>query len=186
MGTIDSKVIHAIHFAAQQHSGQTRKGDSQTPYINHPIRVVSVLVEHQEHDTDLLSAAALHDVIEDTVSNEHEMQKLSEEIRNAFGKGVLRIIQEVSDDKSLPFHDRKHLQVVNTPNLSAEAKKIKIADKICNITDMMADPPQGWSSERKKNYLEWAGRVIEGAKGVNKQLENTFEETKQKAYQRIQ
>jgi guanosine-3',5'-bis(diphosphate) 3'-pyrophosphohydrolase len=172
-----TKVFSALELASIRHSGQTRKGDKKTPYINHPISVINVLTRHGEDNPDLLAAAALHDVIEDTARTKEEIDKISSLIKEKFGEEVLKIILEVSDDKNLPFQKRKDLQVINTPRLSPEAKKLKIADKICNIKDMINDPPSNWSVERKKNYLEWAAKVIEGARNNNASLEKDFDET---------
>jgi len=185
MTYIKDVVIRAIEFAAQRHSGQTRKGNTKSPYINHPIKVVSLLLDFNENDTDLLSAAALHDVIEDTARGDQEIQQLEETIEEKFGDKVLGIVQEVTDDKQLPFKKRKQKQIEDTPRLSHEAKKIKIADKICNITDLKEDPPVGWSNERKNKYIEWAEKVIEGARGVNRKLEAHFDIISREAYEMI-
>ncbi len=172
-----TKVFSALELASIRHSGQTRKGNNKTPYINHPIGVINVLAKHGEADTDLLAAAALHDVIEDTAGNKEEIDQISSHIKENFGEKVLRIVLEVSDDKSLPYQKRKDLQIINTPGLSPEAKKLKIADKICNIRDMIKNPPPDWTIERKRTYLEWAVKVIEGARNSNQSLEKDFEET---------
>lgn len=178
-------VIRAIEFAALRHSGQTRKGNEKTPYINHPIKVVSLLLDFHENDSDLLSAAALHDVIEDTAREDREIRQLEKIIGQKFGNKVLNIIWEVTDNKQLPFQERKQKQIQDTPHLSQEAKKIKIADKICNITDLKEAPPVGWSRDRKNSYIEWSTKVIEGAKGVNKELEAYFAKISREAYKTI-
>jgi len=185
MSQVDAIVIEAIDFAAQRHSGQTRKGKKQSPYINHPIKVMNLLVAHHETGADLLMASVLHDVIEDTAKTEREIGELSDILRKKFGRRVLDIVLEVSDNKALPFQERKRLQVVNTPRLSEQARKIKIADKTCNLIDMMEDPPENWSNERKLQYVEWAGQVIDGARGVNPGLEQEFDATRHKALRRF-
>ena len=185
MTYIKDVVIRAIEFAAQRHSGQTRKGNTKSPYINHPIKVVSLLLDFYENDSDLLSAAALHDVIEDTASGDREIRQIKQIIEEKFGNKVLGIVQEVTDNKQLPFKERKQKQIHDTPKLSHDAKKIKIADKICNIIDLKEDPPIGWSNERKNKYIEWAEKVIEGARGVNGKLEAYFDKISREAYELI-
>ena len=59
-------ILKAIDFAAKKHQNQRRKNPSQTPYINHPIGVAMVLSECGVTDVDVLSAAILHDTVEDT------------------------------------------------------------------------------------------------------------------------
>lgn len=52
------------------------------------------------HDTEILMAALLHDTIEDT-------QTSLEELRNEFGYRVEKLVQELSDDKSLSQKNEK-------------------------------------------------------------------------------
>jgi len=178
-------VFKALEFAAIRHKHQFRKGEVKTPYINHPINVVTLLTEYNEYETNLLSAAALHDVIEDTANGKHEIDELSKSIKAKFGNKVLDIVLEVSDDKTLPYQERKRLQIEHTPFLSEEGKKLKISDKICNIKDMMEQPPSNWSLDRKITYLEWAKKVIEGARGVNSEMETHFDHIIQNAYNKL-
>ncbi|MDA3953029.1 MAG: HD domain-containing protein [Bacteroidales bacterium] len=178
----NAKIIEAIYFAGVRHKDQTRKGLGRIPYINHPIQVAKVLSDFGENDDDLIKSALLHDVIEDTTKNEKEIKELSNIILEKFGEIVLLTVLEVSDNKSLPVEERKKLQVVNTPKLSDSAKKLKIADKICNILDIKNDPPVNWSLKRKLSYLDWANKVVSGAKGVNKKLDHYFDQVYNETY----
>lgn len=186
MGKLNySLIFRALEFAAERHKHQVRKGETKVPYINHPIKVISVLTEFQENSHELLSAAILHDVVEDTAEGEEGIKRISENIREQFGTQILEIVFEISDDKSLSYQERKRLQVENTPSLSNDAKKIKIADKICNIKDMINDPPIDWPEERKIKYLEWAEKVINGARGVNSPMEAYFDKVKKAAHSKL-
>jgi (p)ppGpp synthase/HD superfamily hydrolase len=159
------QLLKAIAFAAEKHRFQRRKDSAGTPYINHPIQVALTLVESgRETDTNLLLAAVLHDTIEDT-------ETTAEEIEQIFGGEVLRIVLEVTDDKSLTKEERKRLQVLHASNKSMSARKLKLADKICNVHDIIHHPPGSWTIERKLEYLQWAEDVSEGLKGVNSLLE---------------
>ena len=177
-----NKTFKALELAAARHRNQVRKGTEKTPYINHPINVISILTEFHETDPDILAAAALHDVIEDTAKGQNEINQISAQLEELFGKRVLDIVLEVSDDKELPYQKRKELQITKTPSLSPAAKKLKIADKICNIKDMIADPPTSWPTERKITYLEWSRKVIQGARGVNPELEAYFDQIVEESY----
>lgn len=160
------QLLKAMAFAADKHRFQTRKDTAGTPYINHPISVALTLMEiGNENDTDLLVAAVLHDTIEDTNTN-------PEEIQENFGLNVLNIVLEVTDDKNLPKEERKRQQVVQASKKSSAARKLKLADKICNVTDIIHHPPGNWTIERKLNYLLWAEQVLAGLKGVNPMLED--------------
>jgi guanosine-3',5'-bis(diphosphate) 3'-pyrophosphohydrolase len=163
------QIISALDFAARQHKFQRRKGFYRIPYINHPIRVMLILAqEGQEEAPALLSAAALHDVVEDTKCTPAELQSV-------FGEEVLRIVMEVTDDMSLPSAERKRRQVEKAPHLSPEGRMIKIADKIANMQDIL-DYPIEWTKQRKRAYFEWAAEVVNGCRGVNPGLEKAFDE----------
>ena len=174
-----AKFTEAASYAAKKHVGQKRKGKDEAPYINHPLEVVSLLVNiGKVEDYDTLTAALLHDTVEDTNATE-------EEIKDKFGENVASIVMEVTDDKSLPKAERKQKQVEHAPHLSNEAKQLKICDKISNITDVMKNPPDGWSKERRLEYVEWGERVVAGLRGVNENLENHFDKLVLEAKERI-
>ena len=177
-----TKIIKAIAFAAERHKHQIRKGIGKIPYINHPIQVAKLLSDFGEKDNELIISALLHDVIEDTTNNEKEIKEISGLILEKFGEDVLLTVLEVSDDKSLPVDERKRIQIVHTPNLTDRAKKLKIADKICNILDIKNDPPENWTLERKLKYLDWAKQVVNGAKGLNKKLDQYFDRVYEEVY----
>lgn len=163
-----SLFISALKFGAQKHRWQRRKDAEQTPYFNHPIEVAEILWRlGGVRDMAVLTAALLHDVIEDT-------KTLPEEVERDFGKGILSLVLEVSDDKGLPKETRKQLQVEHAPKLSAGARLIKIGDKICNVRDVIYSPPPDWSLERRLEYLAWAERVVNAINGCNEKLEEEF------------
>jgi len=159
----------ALAFAAHKHQDQRRKGSEASPYINHPIGLVHVLVhEGGIVDSDVLCAALLHDTIEDTETTEAELAGL-------FGAGVAAIVAEVSDDRALKKAERKRHQTEHAPHLSARAKLVKLADKICNLRDIGERPPDDWSLERKQEYFDWAKSVIDGLRGASPALEAVFD-----------
>lgn len=81
-------------------------------------------------------AALLHDTVEDTDTT-------PEELEAKFGPTVARIVQEVTDDKSLPKQERKRLQVAHAPHRSHQAKLVKLADKLYNLRDLNRCTPVG-------------------------------------------
>ncbi len=163
-------LIQAINFAAKKHSTQKRKGADEQPYINHPLEVLNLLADvGKVKDYDVLIAAVLHDTIEDT-------EATREEITELFGDDVCEMVLEVTDDKSLPKAERKQKQIEHAPHLSNGAKYIKLGDKISNIRDVSENPPDGWSDKRRREYVEWGEKVIDGLRGVDENLENYFDE----------
>lgn len=160
-----SNLLKAAWFAAEKHTDQRRKNPAATPYINHPIEVAEHLTRvGNVSDENILIAAILHDTIEDTETTE-------EEIRDAFGDAVLKLVLECTDDKTLEKDERKRLQVVNAPHKSPGAKQIKIADKTCNLKSILAEAPTGWPVARQLEYFHWAAEVVAGLKGVNENLD---------------
>jgi len=81
----------------------------------------------------------------------------------------------VTDDKNLPKAQRKALQIEHAAHASMEAKLVKLADKICNLRDMLSSPPQDWTLQRKRDYFTWAEEVVAGLRGSNSKLEKIFD-----------
>ena len=164
----DALVKKAAKFAAGKHKGQIRKGRKGLPYIDHLKSVARVIAEvGGVDDPHILAAAWLHDTLEDTDTT-------PEELEAAFGKRVRRLVEEVSDDKSLPKEIRKQLQIQHAPELSPDAALIKLGDKISNIIDVTHTPPPHWTLARRHNYLNWAETVIQKCPKVNSALEQYF------------
>lgn len=162
-------LLKAYRFSAEKHSKQRRKDSAKTPYINHPIEVVQLLWEvGGVRDSNVLTAAILHDTIEDTDTR-------AEEISRLFGGEVLSLVMEVTDDKSLSKEERKRMQIVEAPHKSYGAKLIKLADKACNVRNLVTMPPQDWSLKRKQEYLLWGEKVVAGLRGTNAALEEYYD-----------
>ena len=161
----------ALLFAAKKHTDQRRKGDRAEPYVNHLIEVADLLAIHTGgKDAELLAAGVLHDTLEDTKTTYAELLK-------EFGQNVADVVQECTDDKSLPKAERKRLQVVNASHKSESAKLVKVADKISNLRSILDSPPPDWSVELKKEYFTWAKDVVDGLRGVNAGLDGEFDKT---------
>jgi len=163
-----TRILTAATFAAERHRDQRRKGKDASPYINHPLALASLLAERGERDAPLLMAALLHDTVEDTATS-------FEDLERAFGREVAEIVREVTDDKSLPKAERKRLQIEHAAQLSRRAKLVKLADKICNLHDIIVSPPTDWSAQRKREYFDWAKAVVDPMRGVHPQLEALFD-----------
>ncbi|XP_071777236.1 guanosine-3',5'-bis(diphosphate) 3'-pyrophosphohydrolase MESH1 [Centroberyx gerrardi] len=163
-------LLETVNFAAEKHRNQRRKDPEGTPYINHPIGVARIL-SHEGGITDIevLQAALLHDTVEDTDTSPAELEA-------KFGATVARIVQEVTDDKSLSKQERKRLQVEHAPHRSFQAKLVKLADKLYNLRDLNRCTPSGWTAERVQEYFVWASQVVKGLRGTNQALEDRLEE----------
>ncbi|HYY31222.1 MAG TPA: HD domain-containing protein [Chthoniobacterales bacterium] len=162
--------VAAADFAARKHRHQRRKDEEASPYINHTLAVANLLAaEAGIRDPVTLCAAVLHDTIEDTHTTATELEQ-------TFGAQITHIVVELTDDKALPKHVRKLLQIEHAPHLSRHAKTIRLADKICNLRDDVISPPVGWSIHRCREYFEWAGKVVDSFRGTHPTLESLFDQ----------
>jgi len=174
MNTDMASLLEAVHLAASLHGTQRRKNAAGTPYINHPIAVAELLARvGGVHELAVLQAAVLHDTLEDTTVTR-------EELSQRFGEVVCRLVEEVTDDRTLSQVDRKRRQVEHAPHLSRQAQCIKVADKICNVSDLSSDEPPSWSLARKREYADWAEQVVNACQGCNPALEQEFREVVEK------
>jgi GTP diphosphokinase / guanosine-3',5'-bis(diphosphate) 3'-diphosphatase len=146
-----------------------RKDEEASPYINHPIALMHVLcIDGGITDPRILAAAALHDTIEDTETSREELEA-------AFGFDVASLVTEMTDDKSLPKAERKRLQIERAPTTSWEGALVKLADKICNLRDMISQP-LGWGLAGQREYFDWAKEVVDRLPPVNERLLELFGE----------
>lgn len=163
-------VLRAAQFAAHKHRDQRRKDTNASPYINHPIALANILRhEGRIEDATAIAAALLHDTIEDTETS-------YEELRGQFGAKVADIVVEVTDTKWLKKRSRNRLQISKTAKANEGAKLVKLADKISNLRDIIANPPGDWSLERKRDYFDWAKEVVDQVRGTNPKLERRFDQ----------
>ena len=162
-------LLKALAFAAHKHRDQRRKDAEASPYINHPIALADVLVnEGGVTDFEVLCAALLHDTVEDTATTH-------EELEDAFGERIARIVAEVTDDKTLPKAERKRLQIEHASRISRAAQLVKLADKLVNLRDVAERPPAKWDLARRREYFDWARQVVDGLRGTHPRLEAAFD-----------
>lgn len=170
--TAESLILRAAAFAAEVHTHQRRKGAAAEPYVNHVIEVGAALAAAGAPLAAIL-AGLLHDTIEDGASAGRPVTEA--ELAERFGAEVASVVAEVSDDKALPKHERKRLQVERAPGKSQAARMVKLADKAANLRAIASSPPPHWDIARKREYLDWAEAVAAGCRGVNERLEAAFD-----------
>lgn len=126
-----SQILEAIHFAKKHHEGQFRKFDG-LPYFTHPIRVAKIVKQYTE-DSDLIIAAYLHDLIEDTKVTKRWIKK-------KFGKRVANIVNELSSDSSKieKMGSKAEYLASKMQKMSLEALLIKLSDRLDNVSDFEA------------------------------------------------
>ena len=137
-----------IAFAADAHEGQTRK-DSGLPYVTHPLEVMVLLIRHGVREEAILSAAVLHDVVEDCGISVAEMTE-------RFGAPVTDIVTALSKVPGLPAAERKRRALEQLRSGPPGAKTVKMADRLSNLLDMERI---SWSPEKKSAYLHEADEI---------------------------
>lgn len=160
----------AIEFATKAHEGQFRKG-TKRPYIVHPIEVGDI-VSVMTQDAEIISAAVLHDTIEDCgdVTRTLLAQEFSERVAN--------MVAQESEDKSKTWMERKRATIEHIKKAPYEVKMICLADKLSNMRDIDRDYPvlgdELWNRFRMKDKdtIGWY------YKGVRDSLEESLSTTK--------
>ena len=129
-------VERAAVYAATQHSGQRRKG-SGVPYILHAMEAAAI-VSTMTADLDVIAAAMLHDVLEDTGA-------AFEEITGLFGEKVAMLVRAESEDKrpdrpkSETWVIRKQETLERLAEADERTKMIAMGDKLSNLRSMHRD-----------------------------------------------
>lgn len=156
----------AFLLAAERHRGQTRK-DGVTPYITHPVAVRRILVvEGGITDPTELQAALLHDLIEDTATTR-------DEIAHRFGEDTAAMVAELTND---PYWTCKHTgQLQRALGMSAGAARVKIADKIASLRDVIDAPPPYWSDARRARFVAEAVELVELLRWASPALGTAFD-----------
>jgi (p)ppGpp synthase/HD superfamily hydrolase len=132
---VDILIQRAIVFATQAHAGQTRKYTGE-PYVNHPVEVMQ-LVSEVNDDPEVLAAAVLHDVVEDTPAT-------ITNIRIGFNARVAALVDDLTDVSKPEDGNRatrKELDRQHTAKASPDAKTVKLADLISNSMSIIKDDP---------------------------------------------
>lgn len=134
---ISDKINLALKVASKAHRDQIRKG-TDIPYISHPV-AVAMIVSGYTTDEDTIVASILHDILEDV----EPMVYSETDMRNDFGDEVVKIVKDVSEDKTAgepekPWIERKKGYLVHLDNLAnVEPIIVSTADKIHNLTDIL-------------------------------------------------
>jgi len=121
----------ALEKARTAHEGQVRNGSGGMPYVEHPMRVASLLDEH-DYRQEVLAAALLHDVVEDS-------ETTLEELRAEFGDEVAGLVGALTDDESIDsYRERKAEHRERVAAADGEAMAIYGADKLTNTSTLRA------------------------------------------------
>ncbi len=156
------KLMKALDYATNAHSQQKRKNGRA--YIIHPIRVANALIEEGE-EPDVLIAALLHDVVEDT-------EKTMDEIKNEFGEKVAEIVEALTKKEN-----ESRESYLMRVSLNKTASKIKAYDALDNIMDLESVlKKESESKEWVKEHLAYWESIVK--RFGNEEMKKILEEEK--------
>lgn len=160
-------IKRAIAFATKAHDGQFRKG-TKRPYILHPLEVGDIVATMTD-DKEVISAAILHDTIEDCEGITEAI------IRQEFTSRVAFLVCQESEDKTKTWMERKGATIEQLKSAPREVQMIGLADKLSNMRDIDRDYPECgeelWKRFRMKdkNIIGWY------YKGIMESLKESLE-----------
>ena len=148
----------AIIFATEVHAGDKRKG-TNVPYIVHPLEAAAIVATMTD-DKEILAAAVLHDVVEDT-------DYTAEDVKQKFGERIARLVASDSENKrrELPSEETWKIRKEETLDYlenkaTKEEKMIVLGDKLSNIRAIYRDyfvlGDDLWDRFNQKNKSEHA------------------------------
>lgn len=144
-----SRLAKALRITSLAHSQQKRKSDA-TPYLNHLIDVMNLLVTTAGvKDEDIVIAGLLHDAIEDS-------DVTQETLVAAFGSRVAKIVASLTDDKSLSLKERRVNTLKKLKTAPVSVKLVKLADIYSNASAI----PKDWDIHRIKSYFQWLDSIV--------------------------
>lgn len=156
--------------ASEKHGGMHLHDAARSPMLEH-ISEVAALVEAQGGSSEMIAAAWLHDVVEDT-------DVTLEQVGELFGPTVRALVDGLTDPADfagMPLQDRKQLQAERIRNLSEDIKRIKLCDQLSNVERVLTKPPADWSAEKQFTYIEGARRIVLECRGLWPALDERFD-----------
>lgn len=165
-----SLIIRAAQFAAHAHAGQTRKYNG-APYVTHPGRVAARAAVRPDATEELVAAAFLHDVLEDTPTG-------SGELRDLFGDKVAALVLELTAPSELVYKGReaekppravrKKADREHYAKASKEAKILKMLDRIDNLGEI--DPKEKFARTYAAESVHLAEAIGDADRALKEEL----------------
>jgi guanosine-3',5'-bis(diphosphate) 3'-pyrophosphohydrolase len=171
----------AQDFATLAHEGQSViTSDDRVRYkITHVQEVADLVWASGGTDTEI-SAAWLHDTIEDTSTT-------LEDIEKAFGTEVRDIVEWLTDTKeiiALPLPERKQAQADKMKSAPESVRRIKLADQTSNVRFLAITSKKNITDEQCRKYTEGAKLIVDQCRGTNPLLEKLFDEAYRLGFKR--
>lgn len=143
--------ILAACFVAVAAHGRATRADGKTPYVIHPLSVAN-RVSAYTNDDNVIMAAILHDVVEDT-------NMTIKTIRHIFNDTVADLVEELT----IPKRVKRKKKYVLAKKFSPMARLIKLNDALDNLIDL---DTANWPDEKKAEYRKYLDALIKKLNSV--------------------
>lgn len=165
-------VTKAFEAASAWHGDQKRGSSYKKDVlaVSHALRVAEVLQQNVDYDPTLVATGLLHDVVEDKKAT-------LEDIAGEISSEVATLVDEVSLDTGIKGKARRDMQLAAIPDMSLNARRVKVADSGVNLINLAFDPPESWTLENKINYFLSRQKLIEKADVPDLKLKTFAEES---------
>lgn len=152
------RLLRAATFAARKHHGQMR-ADGLAPYFSHVVRVTLVLSQgFGVYDDEVLTAALLHDTVEDTATD-------YDEIAEQFGIRVADYVMLLTKNAMLPKKAREEDYEERLSRAPEIVKIAKLADLYDNLSDRLNSPKLHKTAETAGRLLARFGPLLKSERG---------------------
>ncbi len=153
-------MLRAASFSARKHQGQTR-ADNVTPYFSHVARVTLILSHvFGCYDEEVLTAALLHDTIEDTATDYDEVAEL-------FGEQVAQYVVLLTKNVMLPKQEREEEYAARLAAAPEAVMIAKMADLYDNLSDRVHSPKLRKTAATAERLLTLFGERVETRIGLS-------------------
>ncbi len=160
----------AKKLATEKHEHLHLYNASRSPAINH-IAEVAQWVEQNGGTEEMIAAAWLHDIVEDT-------DVTLEQVAEWFGPKIAELVDGLTDPphfEAMPLEQRKKMQAERLHTKNDHIKIIKICDQLSNVLRVTNDPPIDWSDTIKLQYIRGARQVTEICRDISTELDELFD-----------
>ena len=160
----------ARELAKTMHADLHLHDQGRSPMFEH-ISEVAGLVADQGGSDEMIAAAWLHDIVEDT-------DVTLEQVEEWFGSEVRNLVDGLTDPvhfAGMPLIERKELQARRIRELSDEVKRIKLCDQLSNVQRVLNKPPADWTGEKQFTYIEGARKIVQECRGLWPALDDRFD-----------
>ena len=154
-------VEQARELARQKHAGMHLFDANRTGMFEHVSQVAS-LVQELGGSTEMVAAAWLHDIVEDT-------DVTLAQVKDWFGEEVAILVDGLTDPEefeAMPLEERKQLQAERVRTLPDDVKRIKLCDQLSNVRRIVLKPPTDWSAEKQWVYVQGAHKIAMHCSGL--------------------